>query len=68
MKCLIGKEALRAYWIDHIRHYPASGLDNRKPSHGGAAISYVTSSGIIGAVLGFDSARKILTEDCGPAR
>ncbi|MGW1423726.1 nuclear transport factor 2 family protein [Bradyrhizobium manausense] len=66
-KTLTGKEALRAHWVDRLREDPASGLDDLRPSHDGAAISYVTSTGVISAVLVFDHAGKIKTFNCGPS-
>ncbi|OKO66879.1 nuclear transport factor 2 family protein, partial [Bradyrhizobium sp. AS23.2] len=50
-----GKEALRAYWADRLRKYPASDLDNLQPSQDGTVISYVTASGMISAALTFNT-------------
>jgi len=64
-KVLTGREALRAYWVDRLQEDPASALDDLQPSHDGAAISYVTRTGVVRAVLVFDRAGKIKTLNCG---
>jgi hypothetical protein len=67
VKTLTGREALRAYWVDRLREDPAAGLDDLQPSHDGAAISYITRTGVVSAVLVFDRAGKIKTLNCGPS-
>ncbi|MTV14084.1 nuclear transport factor 2 family protein [Bradyrhizobium sp. BR2003] len=66
-KTLTGKNALRAYWLDRLKRYPAFGLNDLKPKHGDVAISYITTSGIVGAVLTFDATGRIKSVSCGPA-
>lgn len=67
MKSIAGKEALRAYWEDRLRSYPASELDNVRPSHDGIVISYVTVTGVVSATLAFDRLGKIKSLSCGPS-
>jgi len=66
MKTLTGEEALRAYWVDRLRKYPASDLNNLQPSKGGIAISYITCTGVVEALLVFNGAGKIASLSCGP--
>lgn len=63
---ITGREALRAYWVDRLRKYPAGSLDDLNPSDRGTAISYVTNSGVMSALLSFDSAGRIKVLDCSP--
>jgi hypothetical protein len=66
-KTIAGKEALRAYWTDRLRRYPASELDNLRPLKDGTAISYVTRTGVVDAVLVFNAAGQIASLSCGPS-
>jgi hypothetical protein len=68
MKTISGKEGLRAYWVQRLKDYPASVLDNLKPTDDGAAISYVSRDGVVSAALEFDTAGKITALRCGPSK
>lgn len=59
VKTITSREALRAYWLDRLREYPASKLDDLSPSHDGTIISYVTSNGVMRALIAFDAAGRI---------
>lgn len=63
---ITGREALRAYWVDRLRKYPAGSLDDLNPSDRGTVISYVTNTGVMSALLAFDSAGRIKVLDCSP--
>ncbi|MBJ7405862.1 MAG: nuclear transport factor 2 family protein [Bradyrhizobium sp.] len=63
---ITGREALRAYWVDRLQRYPAGILDDLSPSHNGTVISYVTSTGVVSALLAFDADGRIKLLDCGP--
>ncbi len=63
---ITGREALRAYWIDRLRNFPASTLDDLNPADNGTVISYVTSTGVMSALLAFDAAGRIKLLDCSP--
>lgn len=63
---ITGSEALRAYWIDRLRKYPAGMLDDLNPSDDRTVISYVTSTGVMSAVLAFDAAGRIKVLECSP--
>ena len=63
---ITGREALRAYWIDRLRKHPAGSLDDLNPSDRGTVISYVTNTGVMSALLAFDSAGRIKVLDCSP--
>jgi hypothetical protein len=68
MKTIAGREGLRAYWIDRLKTYPASGLANLQPTRDGAMISYgVAARGVVSATLAFDASGKIAELTCGPA-
>ena len=42
MKTIAGKESLRAYWVQRLKDYPASHMDELQPSSDGTMISYKT--------------------------
>ncbi|AWM08816.2 nuclear transport factor 2 family protein [Bradyrhizobium symbiodeficiens] len=65
VQTITGREALRAYWIQHLQKYPAGTLDDLNPSDRGTVISYVTSKGVMSANLAFDAAGRIKVLDCG---
>jgi ketosteroid isomerase-like protein len=66
IQTITGREALRAYWVDRLRKYPASTLDDLNPSDEGTVISYVTGTGVVSALLAFDAAGRIKELDCSP--
>lgn len=68
VQTITGREALRAYWIEHLRKYPATTLDDLNPSDRGTVISYLTGTGVMSAVLAFDAAGRIKLMDCSPSR
>ncbi|MBR0869870.1 nuclear transport factor 2 family protein [Bradyrhizobium tropiciagri] len=66
-KTLTGRSAVRAYWIDRLKRYPAFALNDLQPKGNGVTISYITASGFVSAVLSFNGAGKIRAIRCGPA-
>lgn len=67
MKTIAGRDALRAYWIERLKSHPASDLDDLQPHAECTAVSYVTSEGVVSAVLKFDAATGMIkTLSCGP--
>ncbi|MBR0704943.1 MULTISPECIES: nuclear transport factor 2 family protein [Bradyrhizobium] len=66
VKTITGREALRAYWVDRLREYPAGTLDDLNPWHDGTILSYVTSAGVMSALFAFDAAGRIKELDCSP--
>jgi hypothetical protein len=64
-KTITGIEGLRAYWVERLRDYPASDLDNLQPSYGGTLISYVSRDGLVNAVLTFNASGQIASLTCG---
>ncbi|UPT94773.1 nuclear transport factor 2 family protein [Bradyrhizobium barranii subsp. apii] len=66
LKTISTRQGLRAYWVDRLRDYPASHLDDLRPSEGGAAISYKARDGVVSAVLTFNAPGKIASLTCGP--
>ena len=67
IQTITGRDALRAYWIEHLRKYPAGTLDDLNPSERGTVISYVTDTGVMKAILAFDAAGRIKVLDCSPS-
>ncbi|MGY8633527.1 nuclear transport factor 2 family protein [Bradyrhizobium sp. 14AA] len=66
-KTIKGREALRAYWVDRLREYPAGTLDDLNPlDDDGTLISYVTNAGVMSALFAFDDAGRIKELDCSP--
>ncbi|RTE94976.1 nuclear transport factor 2 family protein [Bradyrhizobium sp. LVM 105] len=63
---ITGREAIRAYWIERLRRCPAGTLDDLNPSDHGTVISYLTSTGVMSAVLAFDTSGRIKVLDCSP--
>lgn len=66
VQTITGREALRAYWSEHLKKYPAGILDDLTPSDRGTVVSYVTSTGVMSALLAFDAAGRIKLVDCSP--
>ncbi|MBR0822337.1 nuclear transport factor 2 family protein [Bradyrhizobium liaoningense] len=66
MKTISTRQGLRAYWVDRLRDYPASHLDDLRPSGAGAAISYIARDGAVSAILTFNASGKIASLTCGP--
>jgi|SRR6185437_6133459 ketosteroid isomerase-like protein len=67
MKTLAGREALRAYWLDRLQKYRALDLADLQLSPEGPTISYLTTTGVVRAVLVFDPVGKIKILQCGPS-
>lgn len=66
MKTVTGSEAIRAYWVQRFRDYPAADLEDLQPSREGTRISYKSSHGVVVASLQFDPAGRITHVFCGP--
>lgn len=67
VKTITSREALRAYWIDRLRDYPAGKLDDLNPAHDGTIISYTTGTIVMNALFAFDAAGKIKELNCSPS-
>ncbi|RXH01298.1 nuclear transport factor 2 family protein [Bradyrhizobium vignae] len=66
-KTITGREALRAYWVERLRDYPAGKLDDLNLSQDSIIISYSTSTGVMTAHFAFDAAGRIKELSCGPS-
>jgi len=66
MKVLTGSFAIRNYWEQRLRDYPASELDSLQPVGDGASISYITRTGRVSALIEFNQHGKIAALRCGP--
>ncbi|APG10374.1 hypothetical protein BKD09_18760 [Bradyrhizobium japonicum] len=58
-----GRQLRRPYYF--VASYPASHLDDLRPSEGGAAISYKARDSVVSAVLTFNAPGKIASLTCG---
>lgn len=67
-KTITGKEGLCAYWAERLRDYPASGLDDIRPTDEGTVLSYVTRDGVVSADLTFNASGQIASLTCGPSK
>ena len=65
---LFGSPAIEKYWRERFIQRPALALVDLQPRDGNAvAITYLTSSGTVRAILGFDDETgKIVWQRCGP--
>ena len=66
-KILVGKAALREYWIKRFVEKPAIELADIQPTNDGVALAYQTSEGLVRVVFSFNAAGKIGRTLCGPA-
>lgn len=66
MKKISGEDALRAYWIERFREYPASDLADLQFSPDGVVVSYHTRGQVVSAELSFNAACVIKSSTCGP--
>jgi hypothetical protein len=67
MKTISGRQGLQEYWVDRLKNYPASRLDNLQPTADATIISYVSRDGIVSAILTFNASGKIAALSCGPS-
>ncbi|MCK1424249.1 nuclear transport factor 2 family protein [Bradyrhizobium sp. 182] len=67
MKTRSGKDGRRAYWRDRLRDYPATSLNDLKPSGDTTVISYIASGGVVSASLSFNAHGQIASHVCGPS-
>jgi hypothetical protein len=65
---ITGRPGLRAYWFERLKDYPASELDDLKPSSDGATISYIARDGIVESTLEFDTNGRIKLLRCEPSK
>ena len=66
-KILVGRAALRQYWIRRFAEQPAIELEDIQPTTDGVALAYQTSEGLVRVALSFNAAGKIGRAQCGPA-
>ncbi len=64
VKTIADREGLRAYWVQRLKDYPASELDDLRPAATGTSISYLTGHGVVDAILEFDGIGKITFLRC----
>ncbi|WP_247416588.1 nuclear transport factor 2 family protein [Bradyrhizobium sp. 159] len=61
-----GRTALREFWVDRFRRYPASELEILEPSGVGILIAYRVPAGLASAIMIFDADGKIVSVICSP--
>ena len=67
MKASSGKDGRRAYWVDRLKAYPASRLENLQPSGNATVISYIARGAVVSASLTFNARGQIASHVCGPS-
>ena len=65
-KTLIGKAALKHYWIQRFAEHIALELDDIQPADDGVAVAYQTSRGLVRVVFSFNAVGRISHSQCGP--
>ncbi|MET3966731.1 nuclear transport factor 2 family protein [Bradyrhizobium sp. S3.2.12] len=63
-----GRESLRSYWVRRLKEYPASRLDDLKPSEDGATVLYLARDRMVSASLEFDEGGRIAVLRCWPMK
>jgi hypothetical protein len=66
-KTLIGKAALKQYWIQRFSERAALELDDIQPVGDDVAVTYQTNQGLVRVVFSFSAVGKISRTQCGPA-
>jgi hypothetical protein len=64
-KVLVGKPALRQYWLQRFVETTPLELDDIEPVGDGVALAYQTAEGLVRVVLSFKATRKIAPTQCG---
>ena len=62
-----GREALRAYWEQRLRDYPAADLDDLQSAQDAVAVTYHCRGSNVRADFEFDAAGQIFFQKCGPS-
>jgi ketosteroid isomerase-like protein len=65
-KILLGKAALKQYWIQRFAEKSALELEDLQPEGDNVALAFYTSEGLVRAVLSFNDLGKITRSRCGP--
>src|SRR5689334_17594161 len=66
-KIIVGRAALKEYWIKRFAEAPPIELDDIQPTSDGVALAYQTSEGLVRVVFSFNASGKIGRTHCGPA-
>jgi ketosteroid isomerase-like protein len=66
-KILVGKAALREYWVRRLAEPAALELEDLQPDGDDVALAYSTDEGLVRAVFSFNDAGKIARSRCGPS-
>ena len=64
-KILVGKAALKEYWIKRFAEKSALELDDIQPDGDGVALAYHGSEGLVRVVFSFTASGKIARTHCG---
>lgn len=62
---LIGKAALRHYWLQRFAENSPLELDDIQPAGDGIVLAYQTREGLVRVVFSFNAAGKIANTHCG---
>ena len=64
-KVLIGKAALKQYWLQRFAEKSPLELDDIQPAGDGVALTYQTDEGLVRVVFSFNATGKIARTHCG---
>jgi ketosteroid isomerase-like protein len=64
-KVLVGKPALRQYWLQRFAETTPLELDDIEPVGDGVALAYQTAEGLVRVVFSFNATGKIARTHCG---
>jgi hypothetical protein len=64
---ITGQIAMKAYWVQRLRDYPASELDDLQPAREGATVTYLCNGFPVRCEFEFNSAKQISFHNCGPS-
>jgi hypothetical protein len=65
-KIIVGKAALKQYWINRLAERYSMELHDLAPTSDGVALAYESSEGLVRVVFSFNAAGKIARTHCGP--
>lgn len=63
-RIVVGKGALRQYWIKQFAEQQATELDDIQPAGDDIALAYQTSEGLVRVVFSFNASGKIARTHC----
>lgn len=65
-KIIVGRAALRQYWVKRLAQRTSIELDDIAPTGDGVALAYQSSEGLVRVVFSLNATGKIARTHCGP--